>query len=160
MKQKKIASLLLAALVFSAVPQVSPFPDSTITAEAHGGRTDSRGGHKDNKNASGLGSYHYHCGGHPAHLHSGGVCPYSSTGSSAAAPAEQIPQTAAVQQQEPGWHKDETGWRYYYSDLTCAADKWELIDGIYYCFDDRGYLYQNTHTPDGYWVNENGEWKE
>ena len=28
---------------------------------------------------SGLGSYHYHCGGHPAHLHDGGVCPYSSS---------------------------------------------------------------------------------
>lgn len=45
---------------------------------AHSGRTDSSGGHHDNKNASGLGSYHYHCGGHPAHLHPNGVCPYSS----------------------------------------------------------------------------------
>lgn len=31
---------------------------SVITAEAHSGRTDSNGGHKDNKNKSGLGSYH------------------------------------------------------------------------------------------------------
>lgn len=53
-------------------------PSSVITAEAHSGRTDASGGHKDNKNKSGLGSYHYHCGGHPAHLHTGGVCPYSS----------------------------------------------------------------------------------
>ena len=45
-------------------------------ANAHSGRTDSRGGHKDNKNASGLGNYHYHCGGYPAHLHTNGVCPY------------------------------------------------------------------------------------
>lgn len=45
---------------------------------AHSGRTDSNGGHKDNKNISGLGSYHYHCGGHPAHLHTNGVCPYSA----------------------------------------------------------------------------------
>ena len=30
----------------------------------------------------GLGSYHYHCGGHPAHLHPNGVCPYSSSSSS------------------------------------------------------------------------------
>ncbi len=44
----------------------------------HSGRTDSNGGHRDNKNSSGLGSYHYHCGGHPAHLHDNGVCPYSS----------------------------------------------------------------------------------
>lgn len=49
---------------------------------AHSGRTDSSGGHKDNKNQSGLGSYHYHCGGHPAHLHTNGVCPYSSSSSS------------------------------------------------------------------------------
>ncbi len=27
---------------------------------AHSGRTDSSGGHKDNKNKSGLGYYHYH----------------------------------------------------------------------------------------------------
>lgn len=49
---------------------------------AHSGRTDANGGHKDNKNKSGLGSYHYHCGGHPAHLHTNGVCPYSSSSSS------------------------------------------------------------------------------
>lgn len=48
----------------------------------HSGRTDSNGGHKDNKNKSGLGSYHYHCGldggGYPAHLHTNG-CPYANT---------------------------------------------------------------------------------
>lgn len=47
------------------------------SALAHSGRTDSSGGHRDNKNKSGLGSYHYHCGGHPAHLHEDGVCPYA-----------------------------------------------------------------------------------
>lgn len=45
---------------------------------AHSGRTDASGGHKDNKNVSGLGYYHYHCGGNPPHLHSNGVCPYST----------------------------------------------------------------------------------
>lgn len=49
---------------------------------SHGGRTDGAGGHRDNKNASGLGSYHYHCGGYPAHLHKNGVCPYTDSGSS------------------------------------------------------------------------------
>ncbi len=49
-----------------------------IMAFAHSGRTDSSGGHRDNKNKSGLGYYHYHCGGYPPHLHSGGVCPYKS----------------------------------------------------------------------------------
>jgi len=51
------------------------------TAFAHSGRTDSSGGHQDNKNKSGLGSYHYHCGGNPPHLHDGG-CPYGTSGSS------------------------------------------------------------------------------
>ena len=53
-----------------------------VNAYAHSGRTDSNGGHRDNQNKSGLGSYHYHCGGHPAHLHTNGVCPYSSSSSS------------------------------------------------------------------------------
>ena len=35
---------------------------------AHQGRTDGSGGHHDNKNKSGLGYYHYHCG-----LDGGGV---------------------------------------------------------------------------------------
>lgn len=48
---------------------------------AHSGRTDSSGGHHDYKNASGLGSYHYHHGYGP-HLHTNGKCPYQSSGSS------------------------------------------------------------------------------
>lgn len=68
---KKISIYTMTAmLAFSTVPG---------TVQAHSGRTDSSGGHHDNKNVSGLGSYHYHCGGHPAHLHDGGVCPYSSS---------------------------------------------------------------------------------
>lgn len=50
-----------------------------VNVEAHSGRTDSSGGHHDYKNKSGLGSYHYHCGGHPAHLHKNGVCPYDTS---------------------------------------------------------------------------------
>lgn len=68
---KKISIYTMTAmLAFSTVPG---------TVQAHSGRTDSSGGHHDNKNVSGLGSYHYHCGGHPAHLHDGGVCPYSGS---------------------------------------------------------------------------------
>lgn len=77
--KKKIAKrisicLMSSMLVFSSVPG---------TVQAHSGRTDSSGGHHDNKNVSGLGSYHYHCGGNPPHLHDGGVCPYSSAASAA-----------------------------------------------------------------------------
>lgn len=69
----KIISILLIALSIISIG---------VNAYSHSGRTDSSGGHKDNKNKSGLGSYHYHCGGHPAHLHTNGVCPYSSSSSS------------------------------------------------------------------------------
>lgn len=51
----------------------------STAAFAHSGRTDASGGHRDNKNVSGLGSYHYHCGGYPPHLHVQGYCPYRDT---------------------------------------------------------------------------------
>lgn len=66
---KRFGALVLALLLAAAM---------TTSALAHSGRTDKNGGHKDNKNVSGLGSYHYHCGGNPPHLHSGGNCPYGS----------------------------------------------------------------------------------
>lgn len=59
----------------------------SLNAFAHSGRTDSSGGHKDNKNASGLGGYHYHHGYGP-HLHPNGVCPY--------APKKEIPTPAKI----------------------------------------------------------------
>lgn len=70
--KKKIISILLIILSIILIG---------VNAYAHSWRTDSSGGHKDNNNKSGLGSYHYHCGGHPAHLHTNGVCPYSSSSS-------------------------------------------------------------------------------
>lgn len=70
---KKIISILIIILTISSIQ---------INVYSHSGRTDANGGHRDNKNKSGLGSYHYHCGGHPAHLHPNGVCPYSSSSKS------------------------------------------------------------------------------
>ncbi len=63
-----------------------------LIVEAHSGRTDSSGGHHDYRNVSGLGGYHYHCGGYPAHLHPNGVCPYSgsSGGGSSRLPSPRI----------------------------------------------------------------------
>ncbi|WP_132995773.1 peptidoglycan-binding protein [Sporanaerobacter acetigenes] len=66
--KKRIATLGMATMLLA----------SSTTAIAHPGRTDSNGGHRDNQNKSGLGSYHYHCGDNPAHLHKNGVCPYSA----------------------------------------------------------------------------------
>ena len=65
---KKVSILLVIISVISI----------SVNAYAHSGRTDANGGHRDNNNKSGLGSYHYHCGGHPPHLHNNGICPYSS----------------------------------------------------------------------------------
>lgn len=72
------------------------FMMSTVFSLAHSGRTDGNGGHKDNKNASGLGSYHYHCGGNPAHLHPNGVCPYdNATPAKTTKPTTQSPTSNA-----------------------------------------------------------------
>ena len=72
-KKGKLATVLTVVISIVCV---------SLNLYAHSGRTDSSGGHKDNKNKSGLGSYHYHCGGYPAHLHKNGVCPYTSKSSS------------------------------------------------------------------------------
>lgn len=66
--KKKVSIMLVVLLCLFLCP---------ISIFGHSGRTDSSGGHHDYKNKSGLGSYHYHCGGNPPHLHKGGVCPYS-----------------------------------------------------------------------------------
>lgn len=67
---KRISAFLFAVLLIVL---------SATSVFAHSGRTDSSGGHKDNKNKSGLGYYHYHCGGYPPHLHPNGYCPYKGS---------------------------------------------------------------------------------
>lgn len=77
-KPKRFKQMLFVMAAFLAVT-VLPVQSGcfVLTAEAHSGRTDASGGHRDNKNKSGLGSYHYHHG-YPAHLHPDGLCPYDS----------------------------------------------------------------------------------
>lgn len=72
-----IVALIICLTITTAIP--TELINTTLTVEAHSGRTDRYGGHKDNKNKSGLGYYHYHCGGYPAHLHENGICPYANT---------------------------------------------------------------------------------
>lgn len=99
---KKIIAMSMGIMMAgSAICHVSV--QTSIVAEAHSGRTDANGGHKDNKNKSGLGSYHYHCGGHPAHLHPDGVCPYASTSSAStqsSAPASEADTALTKQVQQ------------------------------------------------------------
>lgn len=68
MKKKKFKVIITIIIIVLIIP---------IISFAHGGKTDSSGGHRDNNNVSGLGSYHYHHG-YSAHLHPNGVCPYET----------------------------------------------------------------------------------
>ncbi len=72
-KARMMIGLLLTVLIING-SLISLTPEIAI---AHSGRTDSSGGHRDNKNASGLGNYHYHHGYGP-HLHPNGICPYEA----------------------------------------------------------------------------------
>lgn len=98
MKVKKLGILMLTALL-ACNPLL-----------AHGGRTDGSGGHRDNKNASGLGSYHYHCGGNPAHLHENGVCPYDSNTSASSSNVSNVtptrPTTPTYQEKQVSFRID------------------------------------------------------
>ncbi len=87
--KKKIITLIMATVL-----AITPLQVNTTNMYAHSGRTDSQGGHRDNKNASGLGSYHYHCGGYPAHLHENGVCPYKSNNTTSNVTPTKAPVTA------------------------------------------------------------------
>ena len=92
MKKNKFKVVSIVLIILSII-------SISINAYAHSGRTDSNGGHRDNKNKSGLGSYHYHCGGYPAHLHTNGVCPYTSnstqSNSSAQSSSSNLKETSA-----------------------------------------------------------------
>ena len=99
-KSYQLFLAILLALVITVMPAVSAFENPVVfTAQAHSGRTDSSGGHKDNKNKSGLGSYHYHCGGNPPHLHSGGACPYRTTVTSTTSTASKDADTVKAVQE-------------------------------------------------------------
>lgn len=53
---------------------------------------------------------------------------------------------------------DEDGKRYHFSSNGLMQTGWQAIDRKWYCFDKNGVLIVNTKTPDGYTVNEAGEW--
>ena len=124
--KKRIVSIAAAVTLAAAMP---------LYACAHSGRTDSNGGHKDNKNKSGLGSYHYHCGGNPAHLHTNGVCPYSGGSKS----------TSSIGNESSGIKKAEWIGDMYW-DGDSFATGWQVINGKTYYFDSYGFKAT-------YWVN-------
>lgn len=64
-----------------------------------------------------------------------------------------------------GWIADGFGWRYQaYPGAPFTAGGWKWIDsentGVAKCyyFRDNGYILANTVTPDGYYLNDKGQW--
>lgn len=154
MKRKLSKMISLALAMALSFPPVLPIQENgvVIISEAHQGRTDSNGGHHDYKNKSGLGDYHYHCGGYPAHLHTNGVCPYASQSTGEASVVNDIQETKAVKQVEAtGWQQDNFGWWYKDSDSTFKKDGKFFIEGNYYLFNSDGYMMTG-------WQEMNGDW--
>ena len=64
------------------------------------------------------------------------------------------------------WQQNQIGWWYQNDDNTWPASSWQWLDGngdgIYQCyaFDEDGYLYVDTTTPDGFTVDPNGAWSD
>ena len=62
------------------------------------------------------------------------------------------------------WQQDGFGYKYIKDNGAYAINSWEWIDTYNtgsaecYYFNELGYLLVNTITPDGYQVNQNGEW--
>ncbi|EGT3659633.1 TPA: YHYH domain-containing protein [Clostridioides difficile] len=101
---------------------------------AHSGRTDSSGGHRDNKNKSGLGSYHYHCGGYPAHLHNNGGCPYTGGGSSSGATTSSVNNEEKQKKSvgEKGYNQGyEDGYKGNYSSSSYSGDYSDTYESKY-----------------------------
>ena len=64
-----------------------------------------------------------------------------------------------------GWKKGKYGTWYQNDDGSYPANGWHWVEsrkekGTLWCyyFDNNGYVLQNTTTPDGYTVNNDGEW--
>ena len=86
--------------------------------------------------------------------------------------------TSAETPVAPTWMYSNGRWWYKHANGSYTTKAWEKIDGVWYYFDDEGwmktgwmnvsgkwhYAYNsgalavNTTTPDGYRVNYNGEW--
>lgn len=139
-------------LLFSALVVALLLPSPAL---AHGGATDSNGGHMDHS----TGEYHYHHG-YEAHQHTDGVCPYDfddqtdhSSGSSSSNSSSSSDSSC-----EPEWI------RYEYSPLFCeflynrSTNEWFRDDGEYYessseLFDCYGFTYSSSCDV---WFNKDG----
>lgn len=59
-----------------------------------------------------------------------------------------------------GWHKDSRGWWYADSTSTYYKDRWQKINGAWYCFDKEGYVMENAWKAEGndtYYLSSDGK---
>lgn len=80
-----------------------------------------------------------------------------------------------------GWIKDGVGWWYRNADGSYTTNGWQFINNAWYAFDNTGYMrtgwipgngvwyycdtnsgamLTNAWTPDGFWVDANGVWRQ
>ena len=65
---------------------------------------------------------------------------------------------AIVSQDTPGfWSLNDGSWYFYNPDGTPSSG-WIVYKGKHYCIDSNGRMYFNAITPDGYFVDADGEW--
>ena len=75
-----------------------------------------------------------------------------------------ISMTAFAGEWRTGAAPDENRWWYENDDGTFASNGWFWLDGNRdgieecYAFDENGWMYSDTTTPDGYTVNRDGAW--
>lgn len=59
---------------------------------------------------------------------------------------------------QASWQINPRGWRYGDTAGWYARNQWESIDGVYYYFDDDGYMVANKYVQ-GYWLGADGAWR-
>ena len=79
-------------------------------------------------------------------------------GGPATAAAKKAEAEAQKVQDTPGyWEINDGSWYFYNPDGTPCSG-WILYKEKHYCMDANGRMYANTITPDGYFVDADGEW--
>ena len=60
------------------------------------------------------------------------------------------------------WKQDEKGWWVENEDGSYLVNQWyqSPASGLWYYMGSDGYMLTNTTTPDGYYVNAAGEWRD
>lgn len=107
---------------------------------------------------------------------SGSGGPGGSSGSTSGGPG--VSGSSTPSRSNSYWCLDHIGWWYQHSDGSYATNQWLLINQKWYFFDHTGYMktgwilwnniwyycdasgamWENTRTPDGYWVDASGAW--